>query len=103
MLILEDWRCDQHRWINQGVKKLPRKDPLLKKSYFQTITSTGPSNAFTRHAYQKVNESEVNGVILVHYMGDETVTEEFSHGNSKHNDHVHVRTCPSVLKRLDKK
>ena len=26
LLLLEDWRCDQYRWINQGVKMLPQKD-----------------------------------------------------------------------------
>ena len=31
--MVEDWRCDQYRWINQGVKRLPKKDPVLKKSY----------------------------------------------------------------------
>ena len=34
VLCIDDWRCDQLRWSNQGVQKLPRKDPTIKKSYF---------------------------------------------------------------------
>jgi hypothetical protein len=73
----------------------------VKKSYFQTITSKGPSAEFSRHSYELLNKPD--GAVLVHYMGDEKAAEEFSHGNSKLKERVHVRTCPSVLKRLDKK
>ena len=83
------------------MRKLPRKDPLVKKSYFQTVTSKGPSADFSRHSYELINKDD--GVVLVHYMGDEKVAEGFSHGNSKINERVHVRTCPSVLRRLDEK
>ena len=48
----EDWRCDQHRWVNQGVTKLPRKAPKLRKMYFVADTHTGKTNNFQRHAYQ---------------------------------------------------
>ena len=27
LLLLEDWRCDQYRWINQGVKMLLQNNP----------------------------------------------------------------------------
>ena len=83
------------------MRKLPRKDPSVKKSYFQTVTSKGPSAHFSRHSYELINKDD--GVVLVHYMRDEKVAEGFSHGNSKINERVHVRTCPSVLRRLDEK
>ena len=28
-----DWRCDQYRWHNNGVTKLPN-NPIIKKHYF---------------------------------------------------------------------
>ena len=34
----DNWRCDQYRWVNQGVRRLPKKDPLIKKTYFQADT-----------------------------------------------------------------
>ena len=83
------------------MRKLPRKDPLVKKSYFQTLTSNGPSADFSRQAYELVDKAD--GTILVHYMGDEKAAEGFSHGNSKHCERMHVRTCPSVLRTLDEK
>ena len=48
---LEDWRCDQYHWSNQGVRWLPRKDPRVKKSYFHVDTPNGPSREFVKHAY----------------------------------------------------
>lgn len=63
-------------------------------------TSEGISTNFTRHAYQLL--CEPNGVILVHYMGDEKAAQDFPHGNSKYNENSFVRTCPSVLKKLNK-
>ena len=30
----EDWRADGHCWINNGVRKIPKNDPIVIKSYF---------------------------------------------------------------------
>ena len=27
--LLDDWRCDQYRWFQNGRKKLPKKDPCI--------------------------------------------------------------------------
>lgn len=81
------------------MRKLPKRDPVLKKSYFQAHMSKGVSANFTHHAYELLHEQ--NGVVLVHYLGNENVAEQFPHGNSKHHDRSFVRTCPSVLKKLE--
>ena len=47
VLKIDDWRADQVRWINNGVTALPRKNPVLNKSYF---TPNGPSKSFQWHA-----------------------------------------------------
>ena len=64
-LCADDWLSDQYRWINQGVHSLPKKEPLLKKSYFQLCTPDGPSKEFTRHAYQllSANSSDLTSMI----------------------------------------
>ena len=49
--LVDDWRCDQYRWINQGVTKLPHKEPKLKKFYLDTDTPNGPSKEFQKHGY----------------------------------------------------
>ena len=48
----EDWWCDQYRWLNQGVTKLPRKAPKIRRMYFAADTSEGISKEFQRNAYQ---------------------------------------------------
>ena len=94
--IADDWRCDQYRWINQGVCSLPKKSPVLKKSYFQLSTPEGPSKEFTRHSYQLIFCN--TNITLIHYIGNEKVATDHPHGNWKHHQERHyIRTCPSVL------
>ena len=72
---VDDWRCDQFRWVNQGVTKLPRKGPKLKKLYFDTDTPNGPSKEFQRHGYQLLDDKSVT---LIHYLGDEKAAIDFA-------------------------
>ena len=38
------------------------------------------------------------------YVGEENIARDFVHGNAKHNrESLYVRTCPSVLRNLEKK
>ena len=76
-MLTDDWKCDQFRWVNQGVTKLPHKDPVLRKLYFSLdAPGKGPSTAFQRYAYQLLNDKSVT---LIHYLGDEKVAVDFSH------------------------
>ena len=54
-----------------------------------------------KHAYQLLTPS--SKVVLIHYIGDENAAVNFHHGNSaKHITRPHIRTCPSVLRSLEK-
>ena len=95
------WRCDHYRWSNQEVKPLPKHNPQVKKSYFQTDTPNGLSKQFTKHAYQLITPADANNVALIHYIGNESHAIYFPHGNtSQESEKAHVRTCPSVLDSL---
>ena len=96
--ITDDWRCDQYRWINQGVHNLPKRDPTVQKSYFQISTPHGPSQDFVRHSYELIPS---NHFTLIQYLGDDSTASNFPHGNTKNHTRHHVRTCPSVLKELE--
>ena len=89
---LEDWRCDQYHWSKQRVRRLPRKDPHVKKSYFHVDTPNGPSREFVKHAYQLLPPNSGN-VVLLHYMGDERAAVPFTHENAKGLERAHIRTC----------
>lgn len=96
LLLLEDWRCDQHRWINQGVKMLPQKNPCVRKSCFIVDTPNGPSKDFGKHAYQLISSKTFT---LIYYLGNENVVIPFFHRNAKSDlSASFVRTCPSTLK-----
>ena len=86
----DNWHCDQYRWVNQGVTKLPRKCPKLKKLYFDADTPGGVSKDFQRQAYQLL---ENNSLTLIHYKGDEKVFRDFPHRSSRKSHlsaHVHL-------------
>ena len=100
ILCTDDWRCDQYRWVNQGVKRLPKREPKVKKSYFNIQTPKGPSSDFSKHAYEL---DPTNNFTLIHYLGDESAANDFPHGNKKNDNRAHIRTCPSVLKELTTK
>ena len=101
IFVTDDWRCDQNRWVNQGVRRLPRKKPHIKKMYFQLNTQDGVTADFVKHAYELLPPSN-STTVLIHYLGDEKAAVPYEHGNYKRNDgRVHIRTCPSVLKSLE--
>jgi hypothetical protein len=94
-ITMNDWRADGHSWINNGVRKLPRKEPVLTKSYFLLNTGKGVSTKnFRKEAYQ------LQGVVLLHYIGDETLSVSMPHGNSKKQTKIFIRTKPSVVEKL---
>ena len=62
------------RWLAQwsvqvdqpGSSLTSKKEPLLKKSYFQLRTLDGPSKEFTRRAYQLLSANS-SDLTLIHY------------------------------------
>ena len=94
MISTDDWRCDQYRWINQGVKHLPKKMPRVKKSYFYIDSVNGPSLDFRRHAYEL---DPPNNLVLIHYLGDENAAVDFPDGSQQNENRNYVQTCPPLL------
>ena len=99
-MCIEDWRCDQYRWVNQGVRKVPKRFPTMKKSYYQIDTPTGCLRDFTKHAYQLLRDDKIP-VTLVHYIGNHSIATDFPHRNSKDCDGTYVQTLPSTLKHME--
>ena len=95
--VVDDWRADQYRWVNQGVTQLPRRQPQLRKHYFAMDTPKGVSKEFQKHAYQLIGKKDLT---LIHYLGDENAAVQFNHrGTEARQSHHFQRTCPSTLRR----
>ena len=62
---IDDWGCDQYRWYNNGITKLPRAKPLVRKYYFSIDTSKKRSNNFTRHAYKLIDSDNMVRVVSI--------------------------------------
>ena len=85
------------RWFQNGTKWKPKGNPVIKKVYFIAVTPSGHNKLFKRNVI--FNTQEDIEVILIHYIGDQSVACDFPHGNAKSSQNYH-RTLPSVLKRL---
>jgi len=38
---INDWKCDQYRWLQNGCKKFPESHPFVEKRYFVADTPEG--------------------------------------------------------------
>ena len=75
----------------------PSKKPALKKLYFNLVRTDGPTKQFQRLSFQLLNNKDL---VLVQYVGDYTLVEEFPYQNSKSNEKSYVRVCPSVISNI---
>lgn len=98
MFIIDDWRSDGYRWVQIAARRLPTHNPVIKKCYFHAgQKNKKKSKDFEKQAFVSlVDPSKV----VVQYLGDENVAEEFPHGNSKKNTKPFFRTRPSLLNKL---
>ena len=94
---VDDWRVDGYRWYQNGTKLIPKQNPQVRKIHFVAVLPTGNDNRFKRHAYILLDAPE--NLLLLHYVGDETIQVDFPHGNSKLSRNFY-RTCPSVLRGI---
>ena len=94
---VDDWKADQYRWRNYGVKLFPGKSSLVNKTVFHVQTREGVRPEFRRISYQYLSEPSK---VVIQYVGDSAVAEAFPHGNSNDASRAYVRSCPSLLASL---
>ena len=93
--ILDDWRVDGYRWFQYGTKLIPRSRPVLQKIHFVTVLPHGHDKRFKRQAFHLLDAKQSQKAVLLHYLGDESIVIDYSHGNAKSNQ-IYC-TAPSVL------
>lgn len=92
------WQKDGIRWRNNGGKK--SKCNLGKKKNYLLSTPDGNIDGFRKEAYMKVDDPTL---VLVHYMGDESLIVDYPHGNSKHTKRNYIMSKPSTIIELAEK
>ncbi|XP_076036819.1 uncharacterized protein LOC143022480 [Oratosquilla oratoria] len=98
-----DWKADQYQWRMKGQRKffLPGVNLLVQKRYDWVHGEEDFVSSFTRTVYTCAS---VFNVVLIQYLGDNSVYKGKAHGNSKHpNAPEFRRTCPSVLDKMKEK
>lgn len=87
------------RWYENGTKRIPSSEPLYQKIHFSIVLESCRNLNFKRHTYLPIH-FEKNKLVLLHYLGDESIAVDYPHGNSNNSIHNYQRTCPSVLQQL---
>ncbi|ELT95607.1 hypothetical protein CAPTEDRAFT_210535 [Capitella teleta] len=64
--------ADDYAWKNCGLRRLPTKDPVFLKGYFEYSENGLPSKKFIRHVYRLIDDEST---VMVHYVGQK-VSEE---------------------------
>ncbi|CAG2237568.1 unnamed protein product [Mytilus edulis] len=102
----EDWKCDQYLWIRDGGRTIKIKGVEIGKVFYKvripgTEIKSGRVRPRFSLKFKKVGYWLTNRptLVLVHYIGDETIYTPMAHGNSKH-DGEFKRTMPSVIDKL---
>jgi hypothetical protein len=68
---LNDWLKDGYQWVNRGGDMYPKKDPLMKKKYYNIRIMAGDragSSEFQRTSFTLLSDQTL---VLVHYTGNE--------------------------------
>ncbi|CAF3433171.1 unnamed protein product [Rotaria socialis] len=93
-----DWRSGGYRWVQIAARCLPTYSPVIKKCYFHAgQKNKQKSKDFEKQTFVSlVDPSKV----VVQYLGNENVAEEFPHGNCKKNTKPFFHTRPSLLNKL---
>ena len=64
-----------------------------------SVLPSGNDSRFKRHAFFSRVKAHSTNVVLVHYIGDESIATDFPHGNARNNQ-PYYRTCPSLMEKL---
>ncbi len=62
----DDWRVDGVRWRNDGQKSLPRKFPIIRKTYYKMVKPDNSlSSEFTKNCFRLIDDETK---VLVQYI-----------------------------------
>ena len=78
-----------------------------KKYYYYLLVRTEGRKRITDKGFRKevcfCKEPELEGTVVIHYRGDSSLSVPTSHGNSKIQTRIFVRTKPSVMTEIEEK
>ena len=99
----EDWKVDSYTWQRYGTKKVKVNDQgaNLTKIYYKLMNQNSADNRFKKHVF-KMEGSENHNLILIQYIGDESIFVPQPHGNNKKSKTPYIRTKPSVRNEIKK-
>ena len=96
----DDWRADGHKWVNQGTTKLPRSTKLIKKTYFYIASENGYDKRFRKEVFMR---NEEGSPVLIHYIGDDSISKPAPHDNCLKQTKNFFRTKPSAIREFESK
>ena len=86
--------------MSQGTTKLPRSTKLIKKTYFYIASENGYDKRFRKEVFMR---NEEGSPVLIHYIGDDSISKPAPHGNCLKQTKLFFRTKPSAIREFESK
>ena len=95
-----NWRSNGHRW-NQANGGRWVFNGLIKRKVSNCVTKESGQRGTNQFQMITWNHKEHPLLTLVQFVGDESVSQDFPHGNAKHTKTNYHRSAPELLRDLE--
>ena len=97
---VDDWKCDQYMWMRDGLRKFQHKDVEVSKINYKLWLPGVEINYGRKRPNYSLQFKKLghwlhsdSHLVLVHYLGDETIYKPMTHENSKHDTEFKRTIC----------
>ena len=102
---INDWVSDGHMFSCEGTRKIKGRIGAMTKKYFYLLIKTEGKKRITDKRFRKEiftsQEDAHKGTVVIHYIGDETLSVPRPHGNSLRQTRISIRPKPSVSTKIE--
>ena len=102
---INDWVSDGHVFSCEGTRKIKGRIGAMTKKYFYLLIKIEGKKRITDKRFRKEiytsQEESHRKTVVMHYIGDETLSIPRPHGNCLRQTRISIRRKPSVTKRIE--
>ena len=97
---INDWISYGHMFSCEGTRKIKGRIGAMTKEYFYLLIKTEGKKMFRKEIYTSQEDAH-KGTVVMHYIGDETLSVPRPHGNCMRQTRISIRPKPSVTRKIE--
>ena len=102
---INNWVLDGHMFSCEGTQEIKGRIGAMMKKYFYLLIKTEGKKRITDKRFRMEiftsQEDAHKGTVVIHYIGDETLSVPIPHGNSLRQTRILIRPKPSVSTNIE--